>query len=150
MKKSVPNTISTYKISLALIRIVIGLLIIFLGFSLNHVAAFLFKPDFQSQNFIFSYFAERIMYTSKGLTAVLAFSLIFLSVIEIIFGVALIKKKKWGLWGLFITTLAWIPLEIFFISKFITVSKTIEIIINAILIWLLWDIIHGHKEYFNK
>ena len=68
---------------------------------------------------------------------------------EIIFAIAMTKKKKWGLWGLFWTTLAWIPLEILFISRFLVVSKTLEIIINLILIWLLVDIIKRHEEYFE-
>ena len=151
MKKRInySESLSTYKMSLSIIRIIIGLLIVILGFNLSRVIDFLFESDHGIRETLFYYFTSHLIVASKTLTIILALALIIISCLELIFGIALTKKKKWGAWGLFWTTLAWIPLEILFVSRFLVISKTLSIIVNLVMIGLIVNILRNHSEYFR-
>ena len=139
---------SGYKIAISLPRIILGLLIIFFGFNLPAVARFILTESAEHKGIALSYVYKHLLIPPERLIAIFALSLIILSVLEIMFSIAMMYRKKWGVEGLIVTSILWIPLEIMLVSKFFVLSKTWTIILNLIILWLLFDLLIKHKSYF--
>jgi uncharacterized membrane protein len=144
--------VSAYKTITNLVRIILGLTIIYFGFDIHRALRSLFSREIQvdPKDFIFSYLIGHINDVSYYLAAILAFSLIILSLAEIFFIIQLLRRKKWGAIGFLVISILWIPVELLFVSKFILVPRTITLIIEIIIIIFLFRIIRNSHGYFKK
>ncbi len=142
--------ISAYKLLGAFIRILIGILILYFG-SIPKLIQFIFKGEIiEDPTDIFSGFLlSHIAQNSASLTYILALSLIIFSLLEIVFAIGLLLRKKWGAMGLFIISILWLPVEILFISRFLLTPRTISIILDTIILILLFQMIAHSKKYFK-
>ncbi|MFA5174068.1 MAG: hypothetical protein WC438_02710 [Candidatus Pacearchaeota archaeon] len=140
---------SIYKIIASLIRISFGIMFFYFSFNLPKIIShFSEKPN---KFIILNLIAGRINpEVSFKIMYIFALSLILVSILEIIFGISMLLKKRWGAVGLFITSILWIPVELIFISKFLIIHKTISIILNMIVLYLLYRIITHPNGYFKK
>lgn len=152
MKFKDPNIlakgISTYKIIINFLRIILGLLIIKFGFNISLGIETI--KNISDNNFIILYIFSYIRSSSLLYTVLLALTLISFSIIEIIFVVVLINRKRWGAIGLFVTGFLWIPVEILFITQFLVVSKISAFIIDLLILYLLYRLLFKCNQYFKK
>lgn len=139
--------LSIYKVIINFARLALGIAIVV--FSFSYTGFILANKNLIQRNNIVYAIARHIDFPSPGLAKILAFSLIILSLVELVFLIALILRKKWGAIGLFIMAIAWIPIELLFISKFLIVSRIISLAINLIIIFFLYRLITKSK-YFKS
>jgi hypothetical protein len=138
--------ISIYKITISLIRIILGFIIIYFGFDLHKTITFLFGRGFLGfEKILLNLIIIHQEHINIVFTIILAISIISISILDIIFSIALVKVKKFGAIGLLITSILWIPVEILFVSKFLATPKIITILINLIIIITLIKIIFPKK-----
>jgi uncharacterized membrane protein len=144
--------ISLYKLLGAIIRVCIGILILYFSGDIKEIIGFIFKREIleDQTDFIFSYLLNHIAQPSAYLAYVLAFSLIIFSLLEIVFAIGLLLRKEWGAVGLFIISVLWIPIEILFISKFLLTPKTISLVLDVIILVLLFKMITHSRRYFKN
>jgi len=147
--KQVVGAVSLYKVAINFIRIFLGVVILSLHSDIQKSIEFLSKYDLMDRNFILIFFSNYIKETSHILTSLLAWTLVIFSVLELIFIFMMAYKNRIGAIGLFITTIIWILTELLFVSKFIVSSKTMIILINLIILFLLYQIIRSHDNYFK-
>lgn len=143
--------ISIYKLLASSMGILIGTLILYLG-SVQNIIIFLFKKEtLEDQNDLFyNFLLGHINQSSNSLILILAFTMIIFSILEIIFAIGLLLRKKWGAVGLFIVSSLWLPIEILFISKVFLTPKVINIVLNLIILILLFKMITHSREYFKR
>jgi len=151
MHKVYPKAIAISKITLSAIRIFLGVIIIIMKFSLGEVNQFLFNRYFEGTtgHYLFNYFQQHIIAAPVSFTAILAFSLIIISSVELVYSFALLHHHKIGAKGLFVISILWIPVELLFLSQFFILSKVSSIIINVVLLGLLADLLLRGQSYFE-
>jgi uncharacterized membrane protein len=144
--------VSVYKAVTNLIRIILGLTIIYFGFDIHRALKSIFAREIQMdpKDFLFSYLIGHIKDVSYYLPAILAFSLLILSLAEIFFIIQLLRRKRWGAIGFLAVSILWIPIELLFVSKFVLISRTISFIIEALIIIFLFNILRNSHGYFEK
>jgi len=142
--------ISAYKLLGAFIRTLIGASILYFG-NIPKVVNFIFRKEVleDPNDLLFGFLIGHINQTTIMLTLILASSLIIFSILEILFVTGLLFRKKWGAVGLFIISLLWLPVEILFISRFLLAPRTINIILDIIILILLFQMITHSRKYFK-
>lgn len=149
MKKNYAiELISGYKIIVASIRIILGVLILQFRGNLKELALFLFNRKLKEEPHILFKLVNNIINAEPiNLALVLAFTLIIFSIIELIFSIGLLYRKKSSVIGLFVISLLWIPVEILFISKFLFIHKVTALIINLLISAALLKIIINFRKH---
>ena len=151
--KSLLIGISIYKTIVNVFRIILGIFIIVFGFNMRSIINLLLERDL-SENYrgwMVSYLGLHLKEASHFYTIILALSLIILSLIELYFVYGTAKGKVWGIKGLIVTSILWVPVEFLFISKFLVTRKTIGFIINLIVLGLLIKTLRNyHGPFFIK
>ncbi len=144
--------ISGYKLIINTIRIIFGLLIFAFGCDSRRVLELLTSHEIaeDSSSFTSHFLINHINPASVIPTCSLALALVIISLLEIVFLVAIFRRKYYGAVGFFIVSLLWIPLEMFFISKFLLVSRLISLLINLVIILFFLKIILSHDKYFKR
>jgi hypothetical protein len=146
------ETISVYKIIVNSLRIVAGIVLLLFVENPIGILGFLLRGNFleYSRAMFFDFILRHIHYNSAFLTYTIALSLIILSSVELVFIIALLYRKRWGAVGFFIITLLWIPIEIIFLSRFLIFSRTISLLIDALILVLLFKLLTHSKKYFRR
>lgn len=145
-----PLIIAGYKIVISFVRFFLGLMIILLGYNLKLGIDSLFNHPHEHTRTLFYYLSYHIIQAPEVLTAILAFSLITISLLEIVFGAGIILRKRWGAIGIFWTCLAWVPVEILFISKFWLIPKFLGFVIDILILVALFHLLTKSRDYFKK
>ena len=144
----IAKAISVYKLSINILRIILGALIIKFNFDIpigiNTIT------ELSKYHPVITYLGGCIKGSSFLLTLILTLTLIIFSIMDLIFILGLINRKRWGAIGLFINSFLWIPVEILFISKFLVAPELIMIILNIIIIYALYHLLKSSKHYFKK
>lgn len=141
--------ISIYKFVINCIRILLGSAILLFGLDLQNVIHYLFLQKGLPINGMLEKLFMSFYFPSKSLTLILALSLIIFSLIELVFIIAMLYRRKWGAIGIFALGIVWTLIEILFVSKFLLTSKILSMVINVIILYLLYKIITSHG-YFKK
>lgn len=144
--------ISGYKILVNSLRIILGTLIIYFRGNIRQLVLFVFKNEIKHEpgDFLFNFVYVHLKNQTPQLAILLALMLIIFSILEIIFSISLLYRKKSGAIGLFVTSFLWIPVEILFVSRFLFIHKIVAIIIDAIILLALFKIIHKFKRISGK
>ena len=150
--KSIISIISIYKLTTSYLRIIAGVFLFYFGLSIANAGKIIFRRELVQDptDFLAHFLMIHIRNASPILTGILASSLIVLSLLDIFFIFAIALRKRWGVIGLFIVSISWIPIEVLFISRFLIISRTLGIIIDLIIIYLLYRIITHPKGYFKN
>lgn len=142
---------SGYKILINFIRIVLGSILLYFG-DVDRTLGFLFSREIRHDpnDFIFNFLINHVNDASHLITIILAICLIGLSIMDLFFIIALLFRRKWGAIGFFIVTLFWIPVELFFIGRFLSLPKLFGFLINIVILILLYRLLHSSRHYFKK
>ena len=143
---------SGYKLAINILRVIFGLMIFSFGCNSQRVLEKLTSGELREDpnGFLVNYFIGHVNTPPLFLTCSLASVLVVLSVFEIIFLIAVFRKRYWGALGFFIVSLTWLPVEILFISKFLLMPKLINLLINIVILGIFLKVILDRKKYFKR
>jgi len=147
--KKIIGVVSFYKISINMIRIILGIIILYSHLDLHKAIRIIGEHDLLNRNFILDFLSRSVGITPIILNFILAIILIVFSILEIIFILSMLFRHRWGAVGLFITCIIWTLTEFLFVSKFLITSKLTAILINFVILYLLYNIIRTHDHYFK-
>ena len=150
--KYLAEAVSIYKIVASLIRSYVAILIFAFDFNLFRVVQYVFNIRYSEElkETLFYYIMNHIEQASVYLTFILAISLLIMSLLDILFSIAMLYKKRFGAIGLFATSIAWVPIEILFISKFLLMSKTLVLLLDFLIIVFLFRIITKKGNFRSR
>jgi len=144
--------ITIYKSADDFLRYFFGVLLILFNFNLSKLTFNLFKKELAEDpndfwfNLVIRHTQQPPIYVAK----ILAFLLIFFSLLEISFLIGLILRKRWGGIGFFIMQFLWVPIDLLIISRFLLFSKIITITMEVIIIGFIIRLLISPKGYFKK
>lgn len=143
------DILSVYKILMNLARITIGIAIFIFSCSYSKFIWFLIEHNLVPDNHLVNNVLRCIEFPSHRLAYFLALCLIVFSLIELVFIVSLLLRKKWGAVGMFILAIVWTFVEILFVSKFLVTSKLIATAINIVIMYFLYRLLTNPQGYFK-
>ncbi|MCX6748515.1 MAG: DUF2127 domain-containing protein [Candidatus Pacearchaeota archaeon] len=143
---------SGYKLAINTLRVIFGLMIFSFSCNSQRVLERLTSRELAEDpnGFFANYFIGHINTPLLFLTCSLASILVVFSTLEIIFLIAVFRRKYWGALGFFIVSLIWLPVEILFISKFLLMPRLINLLINLIILGIFLKVILDRKKYFKR
>lgn len=144
------DVLSVYKLLINFARIIVGILIFIFGCSYTNFILFLADKNIIQSSDILYYVLSLIDFPSQAMASFLGVCLIGLSIIEIVFVIALLYRKRWGALGIFSLAIVWTFIEIIFVSKFMVTSKMIAMGINILIIFFLYRLITKSNYFKNK
>lgn len=138
-----------YKYLINTARIWIAMLFLFYRGNLTKIAFYLGNVEIvESSKFLLQLLFRLEQFRTMS---VILFAMIFtvISMAEIVFITALLRKRKWGLIGLIIVSALWLPFEIVLFTAFFSITK---LTIFAINIFILLFLIHflRNVKFFRK
>lgn len=150
-EKSEITALVIYKLFVNFLRISLSIIILSFGLNLDRITRFFFGSHiiYNPDHKIINYLVELVHFPSRTLTLILALSVLTISVIELLFVFGLALRRRWAAVGLLVIAILWIPVELLFISKFLTVSKLISLVIDFIIIFFLARLLVNSHGYFK-
>jgi len=144
--------ITIYKSVEDAFRYALGILLILFNFSLRDLTFNFFKKELAEDpfDFLFRLVVSHTRQPSIYLVKILAFLLILFSLLELSFLIGLLLRRKWGAIGFFCMQFLWVPVDLLIISKFLSFSKVITIILEIIIIGFIVRLLISPKGYFKK
>ncbi len=144
--------IAIYKSIEDFIRYAFGVLLIAFNFNLSQLTLYLFKKELahDPNDFLFNLIIQHTQQPSMYVARTLSILLIFFSLLEISFLIALILRRKWGAIGFFIMQFAWVPIDIILVSKLFLFSKIVTITLEVVIIGFMIRLLVSPKGYFKK
>jgi uncharacterized membrane protein len=143
--------IAGYKLLAGALILLLGLLILYFNCDINQLDDFFIKEGIEDKphDIFFSYLLDHLNPKSAFLNYFGTFCLILFGILEIFFSITLMRRKKWGAVGLFIVSFVWLFFALFFVSRFLVMSKEFSIGFDIIILFLLFDLIYSSKKYFK-
>ena len=140
----------TYKYVINTARIWLSLLIIVYRGNLSPIGAYLKNIKFIEESQILLELISKIYNFSNSSVVIFAAAILALSIFEIVFITTIIRKGRWGIIGLIVTSFFWLPLEIIIILKFFTLTKFSYFAINLLIILFLITLLKRRKLKQSK
>jgi len=143
--------ISIYKFLDDLFRFFLGTLLIIFNFDLRELTEFLSRKVTENHlEIFFNFLTGHIRDTPLHISQFLSLSLIAFSILEVIFLISLLSRKRWGAIGLFCMQFVWVPIDLLIISKLFLLSKIITGVLWAIILGFMIKLLISPKGYFKK
>jgi hypothetical protein len=144
--------ITIYKFSEDIMRFFLGALLILFNFDLHNAILYFFRNEIvrDPDDFLFRFLMGHVRVNSADLAHILALLLIVFALLEVIFLIGLVLRKKWGGIGFFCMQFVWVPVDLLIISKFLLFSRVVTIVLDLIILGFMIKLLVSPEQYFKK
>lgn len=145
LRSAILSLLIAYKYIINTMRIWLAIFLISYQGKISSIAFYLENIEFIEESHSLLKLILKLYQFKNTAVILFAITIFALSLSEIIFVTAIIRKGRWGIIGLIITSFLWLPLEIMLILKFFTLTKFSFFAINLLIIIFLINLLRKKR-----